>query len=64
MEDEDRLIFDLGAVYQRLYAETRFFGAAVDYAQDPINFHRYTPADQKRIRARMEAIALMQPHQA
>lgn len=52
----DKIVFDLGAVYQRLFAESRLCMDAVDYEQLPARFETHTPADQERIRARMAAV--------
>lgn len=53
----DTMTLDLGAVYNRTFASSRFFQMVVDYAQEPTHFERYIPADQALIRARMAAIA-------
>ena len=53
----DSLIFDFDAVYNQFFASTRFFGEIVDYEQLPPRFETYTPADQQRIKARMQAVA-------
>ena len=52
----DVLRFDFGLPYQRLYQEMVYGLESVDYAQLPMNFDRYTPADQARIAARMVAV--------
>jgi Protein of unknown function (DUF4058) len=56
----EAMALDLGAVYNHTFASSRFFQMVVDYAQEPIHFDRYTPADQSLIRARMTAIAEVQ----
>ncbi len=53
----DTMTLDLGAVYNHTFASSRFFQMVVDYAQEPIHFERYKPADQILIQARMTAIA-------
>ena len=53
----DTMTLDLGMVYNRTFASSRFFQMIVDYAQEPTHFERYTSADQALIRARMAAIA-------
>jgi hypothetical protein len=47
---------DLGAVYNRTIESRRAWINAVDYATDPVDFDRYHPDDQARIRALLEAI--------
>jgi len=51
------LSFDLGKIYNRLYASLRAFEVVVDYAQVPANFDKYAPEDQARIRDIMATIA-------
>jgi hypothetical protein len=51
----DKLTFDFGAPYQKTFEEG-FFGDEVDYSQLPLNFERYSTADQRRITARMLAV--------
>lgn len=53
----DVMTLDLGAVYNRTFASSRFFQMIVDYTQEPLHFERYTKADQALIRSRMTAIA-------
>ncbi|MCA0454440.1 MAG: DUF4058 family protein [Chloroflexi bacterium] len=57
LSGSDTMTLDLGAVYNRTFASSRFFQMVVDYAQDPVHFERYTPTDQTLIQARMTAIA-------
>ncbi len=53
---DEALTFDFGVPYQRTF-EVRYFYSRADYAQEPVNFDRYSEADQARIRARMQAVA-------
>lgn len=52
----DVLTFDFNAAYNKTYAETLYGVRLVDYAQLPLNFNRYSDADQLRILARMLAV--------
>jgi hypothetical protein len=51
----DKLEFDFGRVYQKSYEEI-LFGYDMDYAEFPMNFDRYSKADQTRIARRMLAV--------
>jgi hypothetical protein len=53
---DDKLDFDFGAPYHRTLQETLFGYEFVDYSQLPLNFDRYSEADQARIAARMVAV--------
>ncbi|MBI5671514.1 MAG: DUF4058 family protein [Chloroflexi bacterium] len=57
---EDVVLLNLGEVYNRTFASSRFFQMVVDYEQEPPHFDRYTPADQARIRDRLAAIVQSQ----
>src|SRR5690606_10252748 len=57
LADADVIVFDFGAVYNQFYANTRFFGETVDYEQLPVRFETYSPDDQQRIRAQMQAVS-------
>lgn len=57
LSKETLVALDLGAIYNRLYAETRVFQLMSDYAAEPAQFDRYQPQDRQRIRAMMAAIA-------
>lgn len=50
---DDNVILDLGAVYNHTLVSSRFFRLVVDYATEPVAMHRYTTADQVRIRQRL-----------
>lgn len=52
----DSIVFDFGAVYNRVFEGSRFCYTAVDYAIDPINFDHYTEADREKIQARLSVI--------
>lgn len=52
----DRMAIHIGPIYDRTFASSRFFRLVVDYAQEPVQFERYQPIDQQRIRWRMEQI--------
>jgi hypothetical protein len=54
---EDEVTLDLNAVYQHTFASNRLFARLVDYGAPPLNFEAYDAEDQRRIQARMEAIA-------
>ena len=51
----DSIPFDFGIPYQTLF-ERAFYGDQIDYSQLPLNFDRYSPADQQRIANRMIAV--------
>lgn len=51
----DLLDFDFGQPYQQHFSDS-FLGDRIDYSQYPVNFDRYTPADQTRIANRMIAV--------
>jgi hypothetical protein len=55
LSGDEILKFDFNAPYQKQFEE-RFYGDDVDYAQFPLNFDRYSPADQARIAARMVTV--------
>lgn len=52
----DVVLVDFGRVYNRTFESWRFAEAIVDYEQDPVNFDRYTPEDQAKIRALLAEI--------
>jgi hypothetical protein len=56
LSGEDRLAFDFDAPYQRLFQDMLYGLDTVDYATLPLNFDRYSPADQTRIANRMLAV--------
>ncbi len=51
----DTLDFDFGLPYRKTLEEG-YYGDFVDYSQFPLNFERYSPADQARIAARMVTV--------
>lgn len=51
----DSLVFDFDAAYQKTFEEA-LYGYDIDYRQLPMNFDRYSPADQLRIVTRMLTI--------
>jgi hypothetical protein len=53
---EDVIKVDLGAAYQITFENSPFLKIAVDYAQDPVNFDRYTEADCAKISALLNQI--------
>jgi hypothetical protein len=55
LNDGDSLDFDFGQPYQKTFAEN-LYGYDFNYTQYPLNFDRYTPADQTRIANRMLAV--------
>lgn len=54
---QDTIRVDFGAVYQQTFVAGRW-GDNVDYGEKPRNVQTYSPADQQRILARMEAVRL------
>jgi len=52
----DTLPFDFSIPYRKTFEEALFGLELVDYRQLPVNFQRYSEADQARIAARMVAI--------
>jgi len=57
----DVITFDLAAIYNETFLSLRVFTQLVDYAQDPVNFDRYTPADQAKIHALLDEIRHTNP---
>jgi hypothetical protein len=55
LSDNDRLRFDFDAAYQQTFT-TALYGYDMDYRQLPLNFQRYSQADQQRIAARMVTV--------
>ena len=54
----DTITVAFGEVYNITFARNRYYGTRiVDYEQLPVHFETYTPADQERIKARMQAVA-------
>ena len=53
---DDALAFDFGLPYRKTFEEALFGLELVDYGQLPVNFQRYSDADQARIAARMVAV--------
>jgi hypothetical protein len=56
LDGPDVLEFDFNAAYQRTYTGTLYGPEFVDYSQLPLNFDRYSPADQTRIACRMLSV--------
>jgi Protein of unknown function (DUF4058) len=56
LTETDSFIVDFGAVYNRTYQKLRAYSFIVDYEQLPVNFERYSVADQERIKRRMAAV--------
>jgi hypothetical protein len=59
--DGESVTLNFGEVYNQAYANDRRAHLKIDYAEEPIHLDRYTPADQQRIRERMEAIRQQVP---
>ncbi len=55
LSGKDFLAFDFAVPYELHFRRLRL-GAGVDYSQLPLNFDRYSPADQARILSRMVAV--------
>ncbi|MDX1994215.1 MAG: DUF4058 family protein [bacterium] len=57
LASDEQIVLELGSVYHYTFAQNPYYGMiAVDYEQLPVNFERYSPQDQERIRALMEAV--------
>lgn len=56
LKDEETCIFDLGEVYEETLSNSRFYQQAVDYAELPLQFETYAPADQTAIQGVMAAL--------
>jgi len=52
---EDHFDFDFGAAYRKTFSEV-LYGNEIDYGELPLNFDRYSEADQQRILCRMLAV--------
>ncbi len=52
---DDYFDFDFGAAYHKMFSEV-FYGNRVNYSDLPLNFDRYSEADQQRILYRMLAV--------
>ena len=51
----DQLVFDFDAAYQKTFTDA-LYGYDLDYRQLPLNFQRYSQADQQRIATKMVAV--------
>jgi hypothetical protein len=56
LNSDDTLLFDFGSAYHKTYTEGVYGLEWVDYSQLPLQFERYSRADQMRILARMLAV--------
>ncbi|MBC8171128.1 MAG: DUF4058 family protein [Anaerolineae bacterium] len=56
LNGEDHLVMDFGLPYRKTFEETLYGLQLVDYAELPMNFDRYSAADQTRIVNRMIAV--------
>jgi hypothetical protein len=64
LADEDSVVVDFNAVYQHTFAANNVYGMLiVDYEKLPEGFETYDEEDQRRIKARMEAVAEAQRQQ-
>jgi len=54
--DADQTDFDINTAYQNTFNSQDYFHNLLDYSELPLAFDTYSPADQQRIRTRMEAI--------
>ncbi len=52
----DGLVYDFGTPYHKTLSDALYGLELVDYAHLPLNFERYSPADQARIANRMLAV--------
>ncbi|MDZ4766181.1 MAG: DUF4058 family protein [Chloroflexota bacterium] len=58
LNGDDRIEFDFDRAYHKTFEEGAYgFDVELDYAALPLNFARYSPADQTRIARRMLAVA-------
>jgi hypothetical protein len=53
---EELLVVDFGKVYDHTFQNLKAYSYQVDYEQLPVHFERYSPADQERIKQRMQAV--------
>jgi hypothetical protein len=53
---DEAVTLDFQPIYNRAFAAARLFSILVDYAQNPVNFDRYSPADRVKISALLEGI--------
>jgi len=58
---QDRMSVDFGAVYQLIFDTQPLYRKRADLSKLPLNFHRYTDADQAAIRAYIERLAAGDP---
>lgn len=56
LADNEHILFGFGKLYAFTWEKSRFW-FYVDYQQDPLRIHTYSPTDQQLIRLQMEAIA-------
>lgn len=56
LAEDDEVELDFGLAYNLMLENARAFQVVVDYEQAPVNFDRYTPEDQAKIRSLLEAI--------
>lgn len=58
----DSIGIDLGAVYNRTFADNVYYGRrVVNYEEEPAQMESYSEADQGRIRERMAAVLTLKP---
>ena len=57
LSGDERITLDLNPIYDRTFSATSNHSRRVDYAELPLNFDTYSPADQERIRQRMAKVA-------
>lgn len=58
---DEAVTLDFQPIYNRAFAAARIFSILVDYAQNPVNFDRYSPADRVKISALLEGIRANDP---
>jgi hypothetical protein len=63
LADSESLEFDFGAVYHYTFQRGRW-GQMVNYAELPVRFETYSPADQARIQAQMAALRESLPRES
>lgn len=54
--ENDEVELDFGMAYNLMLENARAFQVIIDYEQDPVNFHRYSPDDQAKIRTLLTEI--------
>lgn len=56
LSGEELLVVDFGKIYNHTFQKLKVYSNLVDYEQLPVRFERYSPADQERIKRRIQAV--------